>query len=744
MRIMMPAWRRARAVGRAPPGGTGATSAVRQQEQATSPGPLAVRMSRALPDTVRDPAIDVELRSIEAQLNSFVITDEYRAALEERRAAILAMAANTGPEADARAKLAALAREAGLRQEASAAGLSTGGPGPSDVTVPITALLTVPEPVDEKALFAELVRDPSGDRGRDLASRYVIWRYLSDKLGWQVRVHLFDPGGQVWFMFSVHGVELLASQTLELPVTALDIVSAEPLDTFVADATQLVEVATLEAAAPEIAAVIGERPEAMVASPQRFARSETVVLRRVVDRYLQRSETLIRTLRPQNAWLSGVLTARVAAVQPLAERVRRADQVTNAFHNENMPDTTYGETYDEAVEESSGVVERVGWKFWRGLGDTVTGGGQSLTAENARLYRRGEISLDDYRKNVIFNFGRVAVTAVVSALSGGRASGPAMRFLGLEAGTSAAAVVAAGGAEGVAGGFAQSFSSDLYAKVVASASTSPGVIRFHEQTIGGPSAWAESASLSGMMGMGGGLLGHVAATRLGPTQPDITPGGTGNRVTVTPQTRSVRVANPDLLARYEQLANERLPDIIDQTMAAERSTRARVRLARLGAEFDALRAQVGDAPSLTAQQRIRANDILREARRLARRDFGGLQGKVMRRLRADPALQAIENQLVAAGDAQLNPNGTLRIKVIRANGTEGFEPLNLEHRVRLSDNPWLAKQNRNILLTDAPQNQQYLEGLRQQGSVWPSDPVETFVVRHQLNDEGIDFSPATR
>ena len=64
--------------------------------------------------------------------------------------------------------------------------------------------------------------------------------------------------------------------------------------------------------------------------------------------------------------------------------------------------------------------------------------------------------------------------------------------------------------------------------------------------------------------------------------------------------------------------------------------------------------------------------------------------------------------------------------------------------MRLSDNPWLAKQNRNILLTDAPQNQQYLEGLRQQGSVWPSDPVETFVVRHQLNDEGIDFSPATR
>lgn len=82
------------------------------------------------------------------------------------------------------------------------------------------------------------------------------------------------------------------------------------------------------------------------------------------------------------------------------------------------------------------------------------------------------------------------------------------------------------------------------------------------------------------------------------------------------------------------------------------------------------------------------------------------------------------------------PTGTLQIKVRRANGTESFEPLNLEHRVRLSDNPWLAKGNRNIILTDAPQNQQHLEALRKQGSVWPTDAVETFVVRHKLNDEG--------
>ena len=154
---------------------------------------------------------------------------------------------------------------------------------------------------------------------------------------------------------------------------------------------------------------------------------------------------------------------------------------------------------------------------------------------------------------------------------------------------------------------------------------------------------------------------------------------------------------------------------------------------------------MGDAPAaLSPQQRTRAIDILREARGLARRDFSGLQRKVIRQLRADPSLQAIERQLVAAGDAQANPTGALRIRVARADGSEIFEPLNLEHRVRLSDNPWLTKGNRNLILTDAPQNQQYLESLRQHGSIWPTDAVEAFVVRHQLNDEGVNFSPSTR
>ncbi|MEU7603602.1 hypothetical protein [Streptomyces sp. NPDC041003] len=125
---------------------------------------------------------------------------------------------------------------------------------------------------------------------------------------------------------------------------------------------------------------------------------------------------------------------------------------------------------------------------------------------------------------------------------------------------------------------------------------------------------------------------------------------------LTTQSRHVTVANPELVARYERLANERLPAVIDQTLAAERATPGRARLAQPGTQFDTLRVEVGNAPTLTPQQRIRAVGILREARVLAREDFSGLQGKAMARLRAGAQLQAIEGQLVAAGDAQLNPD----------------------------------------------------------------------------------------
>ena len=406
-----------------------------------------------------------------------------------------------------RAQLVDLAREAERRRAASARGVSTAEAGPSSATVPLAALVSLPEPLDAHKLFNELKADPGGGRGQQLAVRYVVGQYLSGKLDWPVKVELLDPGGEIWFSFSAHGKELVASRTLELPISVLDGVSAESLSTVTDRATQIVEVASLEAASSYIVANIGDRPEAMIANPEEFARNEAVALRFLADRYLGRIEALSKTLSPSNEWLHDVLAARRQAFLPIMQRVRRADTLTNKFQNENSPPTYAGETYDRVISESSGV-ERAGWWVWKQLGDAVTLGGQSTQAQNVRMYRRGEISLDEYKKNWVLNIGRVGVKAVITALTAGRATGPAMRFLGLEAGT-AAATVTASTVEGVTTGFAQEFSSDVYAKVVATVSRSPGVAAFHEQTIAGPGGWAESAGFGGLFGMAGGLTSEL-------------------------------------------------------------------------------------------------------------------------------------------------------------------------------------------------------------------------------------------
>jgi hypothetical protein len=97
--------------------------------------------------------------------------------------------------------------------------------------------------------------------------------------------------------------------------------------------------------------------------------------------------------------------------------------------------------------------------------------------------------------------------------------------------------------------------------------------------------------------------------------------------------------------------------------------------------------------------------------------------------------------MIESGEAQAGRSGALRIRTVYRDGSIRYEPLNLEHKTRLSDNPWIAKSPSNIVVTDAAQNQEYLETLRAEGAVWPTDATEDFIVRHQLNDEGLNFAP---
>jgi hypothetical protein len=216
---------------------------------------------------------------------------------------------------------------------------------------------------------------------------------------------------------------------------------------------------------------------------------------------------------------------------------------------------------------------------------------------------------------------------------------------------------------------------------------------------------------------------------------------------VVPVARELAVSRPELVAEYERLVDERLPAVMRDVLSRQRATPNRTRLAQLRTQLDQLRRRVGDARQLTDAQRDLANQILRDARQAAEADWGNVRTAVWRRLRnprRNPDLAAIEQQLRAAGDVQGPRTGALSVRTRGATGDLGFQEMNIEHRVRRSDNPWLYNDPENLLLTDAAQNQQYLESLRQQGSIWPSDAVEEFVVRFGLNDQGIDFGPRGR
>ncbi|WP_158688099.1 MULTISPECIES: DUF4157 domain-containing protein [Actinomycetes] len=213
-----------------------------------------------------------------------------------------------------------------------------------------------------------------------------------------------------------------------------------------------------------------------------------------------------------------------------------------------------------------------------------------------------------------------------------------------------------------------------------------------------------------------------------------------------PQARELAVSSLRLLGEYEQLANAKLPGIVTELTKNPRETSNRVRLASLGADFQALMNEVGDAATLNPSQRRRAEAILSEARPLGKQQYANLRGRITNQLREDEQLKGIAQQLVRRGDAIDDGRGALKVRIKDKNtGTISYEPLNLEHRIRETDNPWATKLPGNLAVTDAPQNQQYLESLRELGSIWPSgDRVESFVVKHGLNKEGVDFRPGAR
>jgi len=113
-------------------------------------------------------------------------------------------------------------------------------------------------------------------------------------------------------------------------------------------------------------------------------------------------------------------------------------------------------------------------------------------------------------------------------------------------------------------------------------------------------------------------------------------------------------------------------------------------------------------------------------------------------MRQDPDLEQIAAQMEAAGDVELGgTTGTVRARTRTDDDTIKFQALEIEHRTRLSDNPWRYNDPDNLILSDSAQNQQFLEALRRFGNIWPTDDLEDFIVRNALTDQPTTGAPGT-
>lgn len=205
----------------------------------------------------------------------------------------------------------------------------------------------------------------------------------------------------------------------------------------------------------------------------------------------------------------------------------------------------------------------------------------------------------------------------------------------------------------------------------------------------------------------------------------------------------VSPSGEELLRRYERRAGTVIRDKL-QDVLLEAKTGRRRELVSLRTRFRDLMAEVGNAGQLAPTQRARAEQILRRARRLVGKDWKNVRGQIRTRLRNDSELKQIAAEMTTAGDARLGNEGHLLVKTVwEENGQtvrEGFEALEPDHFVRITDNPWLYSDPRNLNLTDSAQNQLVDEAIRRTG-IWATDDIERFVVGHGLASQSTTHLP---
>ncbi len=338
-----------------------------------------------------------------------------------------------------------------------------------------------------------------------------------------IEVAAVDP---VSLSFSLHGFEL-ETETGQLSVASLDAGSIVTLAVVASEqdraARELVALRLLETKADLAVAELVPLATKFAEDPADCAERDVLSLNAVATRLLKEAHAF--TLSPTNADMAGRLALARGNAIAASAAARTARDAQRAFRGTHMPDYTAGEIYDQELTERanksgwsvSGVWHGANWgaaKVFATIGNVVTGGGQSLDAQNARLYRDGQISWNEYETNGWLNYGRVLVTATVGALTAGWGGRLTAGYFATGGALTTSGSVLTGTVAGGGFGFGASVSSDAYALVVAELSSdTSGVGRFHRSTIGGPTAWLESTLMGGMIGGGVGWFGARFANR---------------------------------------------------------------------------------------------------------------------------------------------------------------------------------------------------------------------------------------
>jgi len=340
--------------------------------------------------------------------------------------------------------------------------------------------------------------------------------FLTDKLRQPVTIVVTDD-----VRFYLFDMEVKSEFGL-IPVGALDHVSIATVEAIAAEqhaaAVQLIDIRMAQLKAGHAATTVMPLLLRIVMDPADFALQEVQNLSGQCAQADAYATALSAALHPMNRDLADQLAGYSAMLRATKTQAAVTASAMSAFVTAHWPDTTHGETYDEAEDEyaddvelsPSGVLAAVDygitWGFHQ-VGNAFTAGYMDREAASTQAYRKGLISWNAYEENQKWNFGISLVVAAATALTAGLAARFVSPLVGVGTGFApAGAATITGTVVGGVSSTAAAMTSDAASKIAARVTDDRYVKALQEASIAGPLGWLGSGLQGAMLG---GLLGRL-------------------------------------------------------------------------------------------------------------------------------------------------------------------------------------------------------------------------------------------